>query len=139
MLRSEGESGTLKELKPPPTPAEVLCYMTGVVGTSGGQKEDAMARSGASQSRHDREVRTVAKSHERLGYDVKADVRGYPRPSTIAGYRPDVIATKGATRKIVEVETPDSVDSARDKAQQSAFQRAARRSRGTTFQRRIAK
>ena len=97
-----------------------------------------MARSRASQSKHNNEVRRIARSLERKGHDVQADVRGYEQPKTLGGYRPDLIATKGAQRKIVEVETRDSVDSSRDKAQQSVFRQAANRSKNTTFRRVVA-
>ena len=97
-----------------------------------------MARSRASQTRHNVEVRTIARRFERKGYEVEADVRGYEQPRTFSGYRPDVIATKGSQRKIVEVETRDSVDSARDQAQQRTFRQVASRSKGTTFRRVIA-
>ena len=55
------------------------------------------------------------------------------RPDTVRGYRPDVVATKGRERKIIEVETPDSVDSARDRGQQAAFRQAAKQSKNTSF------
>jgi len=94
-----------------------------------------MARSGRSQSRHDAEVRRIAERLEDQGYEAQADIRGYSKPDTIGGYRPDVIGQKGHERKIYEVETPDSVDSARDQEQQRAFRRAADRSKHTTFKR----
>ena len=96
-----------------------------------------MARSKRSRSKHDAEVRRVARDLERKGFDVEADVSGYQQPGTIGGYRPDVVAKKGRQRKIVEVETEDSADSARDQQQQQAFRNAAKRSQDTTFKRRI--
>ncbi len=98
-----------------------------------------MPRSGRSQSRHDSEVRKVATGLKKKGYSVQADVRGFPRPDTIGGYRPDVVGRKGTERKIVEVETRDSVDSARDIAQQNAFRNVANRSTNTTFSRKVIK
>lgn len=98
-----------------------------------------MARTRASQSKHDHKTRSVAVKLERQGYKVKADVPGFEQPGTIGGYRPDVVAKKGSQRKIVEVETPDSVNSARDKGQQQAFRQAANRSRNTTFRREITR
>ncbi len=71
------------------------------------------------------------------GFDVKADIEGFSKPGTITGYRPDVVVKKGWERKIVEVETPESVDSARDVKQQQAFRQAAKRSADTTFRRDI--
>ncbi|MCH7519474.1 MAG: hypothetical protein IH964_10675 [Candidatus Dadabacteria bacterium] len=94
-----------------------------------------MARSKGSQSKHDRTVKQIAKEFEQKGYDVEADIKGYSKPSTIGGLRPDVIATKEKERKIVEVETPDSLDDARDLKQKEAFRKASKRSKNTTFRR----
>ena len=96
-------------------------------------------RSKGSQSKHDAEVRRVAKDLENKGYKVKADVRGYQKPDTIRGLRPDVVATKGTQRKIIEVETSESKSSARDLQQQRAFRQAANRSKNTTFRRVVVK
>ena len=98
-----------------------------------------MARSNRSQTRHDAEVRRTARGLERRGYAVEADVRGFPQPDTIGGYRPDVVAKKGRERKIIEVETTDSVGSARDQKQQQAFRQAAKRSEDTKFIRKVTK
>lgn len=94
-----------------------------------------MARSRNFQSKHDKRVGEIARRYEAQGFVVKADVGDFSRPDTIGGYRPDVVAKKGRGRKIVEVETPDSVDSARDVKQQQAFRQAADRSVNTTFRR----
>lgn len=96
-------------------------------------------RGKASQSKHNRKVREVAKDYERRGYDVSADVPGYPQPPTIGGYRPDLVASKSGQETIVEVETPDSVNSPRDVAQQGTFLRAARRSEKRHYKRIITK
>lgn len=98
-----------------------------------------MARSKRSQTKHDAEVRRIAKDLKEKGYKVKADVSGFKKPDTIRGYRPDVVAKKGRERKIVEVETPDSVGSARDRAQQQAFRQTAKSSNKTKFELRITK
>lgn len=98
-----------------------------------------MPRSKSSQGKHDKEVRKMAASLKRQGYDVSADITGYAKPSTIGGYRPDVVAKKGRKRVIVEVETADSVDSARDVNQQRAFARAASRTKNTTYKRRVVR
>ena len=97
-----------------------------------------MPRSKTSKTKHDYTVRREAQSLKKQGYDVEADVRGYPKPDTIRGYRPDVVARRGRERQIVEVETPDSVDSARDLAQRRAFRQAADQSKSTTFRRKLA-
>ncbi len=54
---------------------------------------------------HDRKVRRIAAAYWGRGYDVRAAVPGYDRPKQIRGRIPDVVATKGKTTKIVEVET----------------------------------
>ena len=97
-----------------------------------------MARSQRGQTAHDATVRQEANKLKNQGFDVEADVSGFPQPKTLGGYRADIIATKGAQRKIIEVETPDSKDNARDKGQQQAFRLAADRSKNTTFRRVIA-
>ena len=96
-----------------------------------------MPRSKKSKSKHDREVRRIANDLKNKGFDVQADVTGYPQPSTIGGFRPDVIAKSGRERVIVEVETPDSVGGARDAKQQQAFRNAAKQAKNTTFRRKV--
>jgi len=96
-------------------------------------------RSMTSQSKHDSTVRRIARDLKAKGYDVRADVTGFSQPRTFGGYKPDVVATKGKYRKIIEVETSESVASARDIAQQSAFRRVANRSQNTVFRRNIVK
>lgn len=96
-------------------------------------------RSMTSQSMHDSAVRRIARDLKAKGYDVRADVTGFSQPRTFGGYKPDVVATKGKYRKIIEVETTESVASARDIAQQSAFRRVANRSQNTVFRRDIVK
>jgi Holliday junction resolvase len=92
-----------------------------------------------SQSKHDSAVRRIARDLKAKGYEVRADVTGFSQPKTFGGYKPDVVAIKGKHRKIIEVETTESVASARDIAQQSAFRRTANRSQNTVFRRDIVK
>jgi len=94
-----------------------------------------MARSKRNQTKHDSEVRKEANKLDRQGFEVEADVPGFPQPKTLGHYRPDIIAKKGKQRKIIEFETPDSLESARDKKQQRAFRQAANQSKNTTFRR----
>jgi len=54
---------------------------------------------------HDRKVRRIAAAYWGRGYDVRAAVPGYERPKFVRGRIPDIVATKGKTTKIVEVET----------------------------------
>jgi len=97
-----------------------------------------MARSKRSQSSHDSVVRNEANNLKKQGFSVKADIPGFPRPHTIRGYRPDIDASKREQRKILEVETQDSKDGDRDKAQRKAFRDEANKKEDTTFRRIIA-
>lgn len=99
-----------------------------------------MARSNrnqTSQSKHDREVKRLANDYKNKGYDVDADISGYSKPPTVGGLRPDIKAKKGGHETIVEVETPDSVDSTRDMQQHGAFQRWARRDPKRHYKRQV--
>ena len=96
-----------------------------------------MARSKKSQTNHDAKVRQIANQLGKQGYDIQADVSGFPKPGTIGGLRPDVIAKKPGERKIIEVETPDSLKDSHAEKQRRAFKDAADRSKKTKFSRRI--
>lgn len=93
------------------------------------------SRSKSSQSKHDKKVESLAKNLENQGFSVQADIAGYDKPTTFGGMRPDVIGRKGKERRIYEVETPDSVDSSRDKKQQEEFKDVANRNPKTNFKR----
>lgn len=98
-----------------------------------------MGRTKSSQSKHNTLVRKIANQLKKQGFDVLADVSGFGQPDTYGGFRPGVVAKNGKIRKIVEVETPDSVDSTRDQKQQKAFKNTAARSKATTFIRKVTK
>ncbi len=87
-----------------------------------------MARSKKSQTDHNEKVRQIANQLDKQGYDVQADVSGFPKPDTIGGLRPDVIAKKPGERKIIEVETPDSLNDTRAEKPRTTFKDAADRS-----------
>jgi len=80
-----------------------------------------MARTKKGQAEHDREVRRVANEYLRKGYKVLADLPDKERPDTIRNVRPDLLVSKKGHKTAIEVETPDSKDSARDLEQQKAF------------------
>ena len=80
-----------------------------------------MARSKTSQSKHNTTVKKLAEQYQGKGYKVKADIKGWGKPDTIRGVRPDIVAEKGGHKTVVEVETKDSVDSKRDQQQQKSF------------------
>ena len=81
-------------------------------------------------SKHDKEVRKIAKKLERERWIVKADLPGYEKPSPIGKYKriPDIEATKPGSRRIIEVEG-ETVD----EEQIRSFQRSARMRPRTKF------
>lgn len=87
------------------------------------------SRPRSDQSAHDRAVERVADRHERDGWNVRADVSGWPTPGTVAGRRPDVVATKRGSRRIIEVET----DRSDDHKQHAKFRRHAGQKSNTKF------
>lgn len=91
-----------------------------------------MKRSKGGQSKHDQRVKQIASSLKRENWKVKADIPGYAKPRPIGSGQkvPDIEASKGGRRKIIEVETPDSLK--KDKAQQSTFRRHAAQKSNTT-------
>ncbi len=91
------------------------------------------------QSIHDVKVKNLANQLKRKGYNVKADLTGFEKPSPIGKNNriPDIEATKRGVRKIVEVETPESLE--KDKDQLSTFQKSAAQRKRTTFETIIAK
>ena len=91
-------------------------------------------RTKRSQTHHDQAVKKRADQLKRQGFNVRADIPHFPQPGTIGGVRPDIDARKGRRRVIVEVETPESADDRRAQRQAREFQRAANRSRSTTFE-----
>ena len=60
-------------------------------------------------------------------------------PETINGFRPDVIATRGSQKTVIEVETEDSSNNQRDLDQQKAFKEWANRSNKRHYRREIAR
>lgn len=92
-----------------------------------------MKRSKGRQSAHDQRVEQIASRLKREDWKVKADIPGQTKPHPIGKYQrvPDIEASKSGRRKIIEVETPDSLK--KDKAQQSTFRKHAAQKSNTTF------
>ena len=90
-------------------------------------------RSKRKQEKHDATVRKEANRLKREGWDVKADIPGFERPESIGKDRrvPDITATKAGAERIIEVETPDTVET--DKDQQATFRRRASQKPRTGF------
>ena len=93
----------------------------------------AKGKSGKPLSTHDRKVREIARTLDKQGYKVRADVRGREKPKPIGSRKlvPDIVATRGGRRLIVEVETPSSLP--RDKEQLKTFARHAGQRANTTL------
>ncbi|MEW6374744.1 MAG: hypothetical protein AB1502_03010 [Thermodesulfobacteriota bacterium] len=94
-----------------------------------------MTRSKKGQAEHDREVRRVANEYLRKGYEVLADLPGWEQPETIKGLRPDLRVRKKGHETLIEVETPESVESTRDEKQKKAFKQWSAKSEHRHFRR----
>jgi len=90
-----------------------------------------------SETRHDRKVRKIAAAYDGLGYLVRADIPGYDRPRPIRGKVPDVVAVRGKTTKVVEVETERAF--AADKDQRCVFRDYAANKPRTKFRWTVAR
>ena len=94
-----------------------------------------MSRSKKGQAEHDREVRKVANEYLEKGYKVLADLPNQERPDTVKGVRPDLRVRKKGHETLIEVETPESVESARDEKQKKVFKQWSERSQDRHFRR----
>ena len=84
-----------------------------------------MGRQKKNQATHDRRVRALANGLKNQGWEVQADLPNFDQPDPIGQDEriPDIFATQGNQTKIIEVETPSTVDSHQD--QHSTFRRSA--------------
>ena len=93
---------------------------------------DMANRSQYRQTCHDQAVARSAGQYVSYGYDVSADISGYPSPKKLCidglCKRPDIIALKGRDLQIIEWETPESVD--KDWEQHHVLRTWARRNGG---------
>ena len=82
---------------------------------------------------HDQAVRKLASQLKNEGWQVKASLPNRKQPDPIGkdGRIPDIQATKRGRTKLVEVETPSTVNS--HKQQASAFRRSAAQKKNTSF------
>lgn len=86
----------------------------------------------AQGKRHKRTVKKTARKLKSNGWNTKADnVKGFKDPKPIRGRTPDITATKGNKKKIIEVETPKSMK--RDKKQRATFKKHAAKRKNTTY------
>jgi len=64
-----------------------------------------------------------------------ADLPNHEQPETIKGLRPDLRVGKKGHETLIEVETPESVESARDEKQKKIFKQWSERSQHKHFRR----
>jgi Holliday junction resolvase len=91
-------------------------------------------RSSQGQRKHDTKVKQLANSLKRKGWKVKADIEGFDQPDSIGNKNriPDITAQKGGAKKIIEVETSDTIN--KDRKQHETFRRSAGQQNRTTFE-----
>lgn len=91
-------------------------------------------KSSSQQSSHDRTVKNSARQLQKEGWNVKAHLPGREKPDPIGKnkYVPDIQAERRGHRKLIEVETPKSLE--KDSKQQEAFRRSAAQRSNTTFE-----
>lgn len=70
---------------------------------------------------HDRRVRRIAEDYEARGYDVAADIKGWPKPPVMNGHRADVVASRGKRAHVVEVEHEHTLDTTHTRNQIQAL------------------
>ena len=82
---------------------------------------------------HDKAVRKKANELKREGWEVKADISGFEKPSPVGRKEliPDIEATKAGAKRLYEIETPESMIP--DKKQREVFRRHAKNKPRTTF------
>lgn len=91
-------------------------------------------RSLKKQSQHDSKVKQIARKLERDGWNVQADIPSFDQPDPIGKKNliPDITAQKRGSKKIIEVETPETMR--KDKKQHEAFRRSAGQQKRTNFE-----
>lgn len=84
-----------------------------------------MSRQSRNQSTHDNRVRSLANQLKNEGWKVQADLPNFNQPDPIGkdARIPDILATRGDQTKIIEVETPTTLNSHQE--QHSTFRRSA--------------
>lgn len=85
------------------------------------------------QSPHDRKVEEIAMTYKLKGFHVMADLAGWDEPYLVYSSRPDIIAHKGGTFVVIEVETIRSVHSPDAQKQARDFQRYADENMDVSF------
>lgn len=103
---------------PPPSPPPISPWKVGFwallgVGAIWAIHEGSLT----TRERHDREVKRAAKEKLREGFDVAADIAGWPKPPVTNGRRVDVFAMRGRSVKMIEIEHEHTLDTSHTRAQ----------------------
>ena len=93
-----------------------------------------MGRQKRNQTAHDRRVSALANRLVDQDWEVQADLPNFDQPDPIGKDEriPDILATQGNQTKIIEVETPSTVNSHQD--QHSTFRRSAAQRENAEFE-----
>ena len=93
-----------------------------------------MSRNSKNQSEHDRLVLDHALRLENQGWNIQADLANFDQPDPIGqdGRIPDIFATQDGAIKIIEVETPSTLNSHQN--QHSTFKRSAAQRENAEFE-----
>lgn len=110
-----GEYGPAAAAAPPvqqPSSTEMPTWLKWVLGLSAAGTVAWLVYESSLTTRevHDREVKRAAKEKLRQGYDVFADIAGWPKPPITNGRRADVVAIRGRKVRLVEVEHWHTLD-----------------------------
>ncbi|MBA7491715.1 hypothetical protein ES702_02263 [subsurface metagenome] len=79
-------------------------------------------------------VKQIAGRLRRKSWDIKTDIGGFEQPAPIGknGKIPDIVAKKRGAKKIIEVETLETMG--KDKKQHETFRRSAAHQRRDSFE-----
>jgi len=96
-----------------------------------------MPKRKSGQSTHDRKVRELAKTYEKEKWSVKAHIGDYEQPTPVGSNKriPDLEAIKGGKTKLIEVDTPRTIDP----AQLESFRKSVAQRKNAEFEHIITK
>ena len=96
-----------------------------------------MPKKKSGSSTHDRKVRELAKKYIKEKWKVKAHIGNFEQPTPVGRTEriPDLEVSKGGKTKLIEVDTPSSVN----QEQLESFRRSAGQKKNTDFEHVITK
>lgn len=96
-------------------------------------------RSYSESKLHKKAIELTAMKYIEHGYRVMADhIKSFQTPETIGVIKPDLIVEKNGFKGIIEIETPSTIGTKRDKMQRKYFSRWANKTSKRFFEREIA-